>query len=434
MPLFGEEPPSPQVVYSLAQPRILWPKSGEPAWRGALKRSLTTLYFGCATTARRTSMALRPLLRWRKPVLFGISATIILVLFAIASVVAYRMWWVPAWVLDGAATSEHVASRIAAYRSAQGGVLSVLIQAAGGFALFAGLFFTWRQIIAGQEAQVSERFTRSVEQLANDRVDVRVGGIHGLERIAFSRASEFQSILMLLTAFVLERARVQDGSANRGALPLDLQVALAVLVRFQERLGYRTRVSLRGINLSYVRLSDVNFGSFDLREADFRSAVLDGASFAFAYVQGTNFANADLRYTNFSSAMLGDTKASGANLTDAVLRRATGSMDLRGADLTGADLEWALLIGDFRGAILKHTLCSEANFYSSNFEGVDLRETKGLWDGQISGSGRMAGVILPGKSRGDAYKEASGRPASWQPPRGQRISIRGGSTSTTFSG
>ena len=89
-----------------------------------------------------------------------------------------------------------------------------------------------------------------MNELASDRIDVRVGGIHGLERISIGREPELESALMILTAFVLQRSREHDSAATAGVLPLDLQIALAVLVRFQRS---RTkwpvaRASLRGIS------------------------------------------------------------------------------------------------------------------------------------------------------------------------------------------
>jgi hypothetical protein len=47
-----------------------------------------------------------------------------------------------------------------------------------------GAFFTWRQLQISREGQVTDRFTRAVDQLGHPEVDVRLGGIYALERIA----------------------------------------------------------------------------------------------------------------------------------------------------------------------------------------------------------------------------------------------------------
>lgn len=54
---------------------------------------------------------------------------------------------------------------------------------AGGL-LLAGAYLTWRQLQVNREGQITERYTRGVEQLGSDNRGVRVGGIYALERIA----------------------------------------------------------------------------------------------------------------------------------------------------------------------------------------------------------------------------------------------------------
>jgi hypothetical protein len=71
-------------------------------------------------------------------------------------------------------------------------------QIIGGFGLLLGLYFTWRRIEISQQEleatrdqQVTERFTRAIDQLGatdnegkNKKLEIRLGGIFALERIA----------------------------------------------------------------------------------------------------------------------------------------------------------------------------------------------------------------------------------------------------------
>jgi hypothetical protein len=75
-----------------------------------------------------------------------------------------------------------------------------LLQAVAGVAVIAAVVVTWQQLetdrrqlrqqleVAGQ-AEAGERFARALDQLGSEQLDVRLGGIYGLERIA-ARASE----------------------------------------------------------------------------------------------------------------------------------------------------------------------------------------------------------------------------------------------------
>jgi hypothetical protein len=56
-----------------------------------------------------------------------------------------------------------------AYRAkAESDLRGHLLQALGGLVLGVGAYFTWRTFALNREGQITERFTRAVEQLAND--------------------------------------------------------------------------------------------------------------------------------------------------------------------------------------------------------------------------------------------------------------------------
>ena len=99
-------------------------------------------------------------------------------------------------------------------------------QIIGGLFVLLGLYFTWRRIeISRQELeatrdqQVTERFTRAIDQLgATDdkdqkRIEVRLGGIYALERIAVDSVAmettpgrNYATIMEVLTAYVRQNA------------------------------------------------------------------------------------------------------------------------------------------------------------------------------------------------------------------------------------
>jgi len=68
---------------------------------------------------------------------------------------------------------------------------TTLAQIFGGVTLGIGLYYTWRRITIAEEelkvskeSQITERFTRAIDQLGNPAIEIRLGGIHALERIA----------------------------------------------------------------------------------------------------------------------------------------------------------------------------------------------------------------------------------------------------------
>jgi hypothetical protein len=97
-------------------------------------------------------------------------------------------------------------------------------QIVGGFGLLLGLYYTWRRIEISQreleatrDQQVTERFTRAIDQLGaiddkgNKKLEIRLGGIYALERIALDSLAmetfpgrDYSTVIEVLTAYVRE--------------------------------------------------------------------------------------------------------------------------------------------------------------------------------------------------------------------------------------
>jgi ABC-type nickel/cobalt efflux system permease component RcnA len=70
-------------------------------------------------------------------------------------------------------------------------VRTTLLRAVGGMVVLFGAYATWRQLRvsqdglrAPQEGYVTDRFSTAVDQLGNDKLETRIGGLHALWRIA----------------------------------------------------------------------------------------------------------------------------------------------------------------------------------------------------------------------------------------------------------
>ena len=58
-----------------------------------------------------------------------------------------------------------------------------------------------------EQGQVTDRFTKAIEQLGSDKLDVRIGGIYALERVARDSARDHPTVMEVLTAFIREHSR-----------------------------------------------------------------------------------------------------------------------------------------------------------------------------------------------------------------------------------
>jgi hypothetical protein len=63
------------------------------------------------------------------------------------------------------------------------------------------------QTKADLQRRITESFTKAVEQLGSDKLQVRLGGIYTLERISRESELDYWPIMETLTGFIRERAR-----------------------------------------------------------------------------------------------------------------------------------------------------------------------------------------------------------------------------------
>lgn len=222
---------------------------------------------------------------------------------------------------------------------------------------------------------LTERFTRAIELLGSEKLQIRLGGIYALERIAQDSLRDHWTVMETLCAFAREGTREprlakregtpsdeEDKNPRTTFLPpaTDIQAALTVMGRRgKERRKWERekgkKLDLRGAHLERT----------DLENAHLEGAVLGGAHLA-----GANLADAHLE-----RAALADAHLEGANLRRAHLANA----DLWGAHLESANLREARLEHvDLKGAYLER-----ADLWGADLEGADLRNAKCLTQAQI---------------------------------------------------
>ncbi|MFP3867872.1 MAG: pentapeptide repeat-containing protein [Desulfobacteraceae bacterium] len=282
-------------------------------------------------------------------------------------VFALALWKVPEWQVAGygdVIKPEKIPDYVNEF-------LKTLAQILGGLVLLYGLYLTWRRITATEktveltrEGQVTERFTRAIEQLGSDRLEIRLGGIYALERIAWDSERDHWPIMEVLTAYVREHASWPPKTPEEQPTesiesqptgekeqqpepkpPIDIQAILTVIGRRNPDFAQRKLkpLDLRGTDLRGTYLVGANLQKAFLSEANLQKAVLRGAN-----LQRANFSKANLQQAFFVSANLQEAWLFGANLKEAWLFGANVQKTyLREANMQQADLRKA----DLRGAI-----------------------------------------------------------------------------------
>jgi uncharacterized protein YjbI with pentapeptide repeats len=342
--------------------------------------------------------------------------------------------------------------------AAVGQALAVgLIGAAG----FIGLAFTWRNLRQTREStqrtlelteqgQITERFTRAIDQLgATDdegkkKLEIRLGGIYALERIARdSPERDYSTVMEVLTAYVRENAHEMPDLKLPSA---DILAVLRVLGRRDENrvpAEHRRSVDLRGTNFQRNTLRQIDLRRVDLREASLQGADLQGANLQGANLQGANLERADCLGADLREAKLGGANLAsailiaylqGANFFEANLHKVNlndeyhqgpgrsfretsfFSANLQEASLYALELQGAsFLFANLQGADLRVAWLRGATFRGANLQGADLqgtdlqeadlKEALNLTQGQIEQVVGNKGTMLP---------ENLKRPEAWR--------------------
>ena len=126
---------------------------------------------------------------------------------------------------------------------------------------------------------MTDRYTKAIEQLGSDKLDVRIGGIYALERVARDFAKDHPTVMEVLTAFIREHSREpwpppdSEGQLGARSTRPDVQAAITVIGR---------------------RGSEHDIQPMDLAGADLAGAVLTRAYLTGAVLDRANLSGADL--------------------------------------------------------------------------------------------------------------------------------------------
>lgn len=304
--------------------------------------------------------------------------------------------------------------------------LTTLTQAVGGTALIIGLFFTWKNLEVAQknletgqkalrtaeEKQVTERFGKAIEHLGDKSIQIRLGGIYALERIAKDSDKDYWPIVEILTAFIREESPwpPKPEKEAKDEVRIDIQAALSVLGRRIKPYGGDEPYSLdlrktdlrkanlveaqfQGANLTGANLQGANLKGANLQEtviidADLQSALLIQCNLEKATLMNSNFKDARLMRancrdalalkTNFEEAFLLRAEFQNANLAGATFKKAKlEGAQFQESTLTQVTFDEAILQEtNFRESSIRECSFQKSRFWKTNLRGIDLTSSR----------------------------------------------------------
>ncbi|AFZ59030.1 pentapeptide repeat-containing protein [Anabaena cylindrica FACHB-243] len=199
---------------------------------------------------------------------------------------------------------------------------------------------------AAEDKQITERFSKAIELLGNQQIEVKLGGIYALEQIAKDAPEKYHwTIMEVLTAFVRENAPLKKEGEEKEIQKYwtAIQAALTVIGR---RNCEHEKENQR-LDLTFIDIREANFDrAKNLTRIDLYCSNLDRASFQEASLQDVSLWSSSLQSVNFSEAMLERVNLAGAKLCQAKFNKANlkesfplDSTDLHLANLFQANLQ-----------------------------------------------------------------------------------------------
>lgn len=218
-----------------------------------------------------------------------------------------------------------------------------------------------KQAENASKSHVADTYTKAIEQLGavdnkgEPNLELRLGGLYALEKIAKANADYHAQIMEVLCAYVRMHCQIKMENSKKGdskpeennsdenieSPRIDIQACLTVIGRreilFDKSVLDFSGVEINGANLKYANLNGATFSEANLIEANLMGAKLtrgnpikmDGphgkgivmvsipAQLDGANLSGANFIEGDLAWTNLRRANLSGADLSGAGLMEA---------------------------------------------------------------------------------------------------------------------
>ncbi len=258
-----------------------------------------------------------------------------------------------------------------------------------------------KQIGVLEQGNITERFSRAVDQLGSPQMAVRLGAIYALWRLGEESKTDYPAIQNILCAFVRAPTAELDGIATPVSKENEPEKARR---RGSSQAKDSSKGELLVVPPKIKRLREDLQAILTLlssKRSDWQIETGGRLDFSGAYLR-----NAAIEYANLRSANLLDVDLKGANLVYANLEGVVlGGANLERANLEGAHLEQAYLGGlppeakAFVGTHLNHAILIEAHlegavFINSNFEGACLANAH--LQGAVLISSNLADALLEG--------------------------------------
>jgi hypothetical protein len=157
-------------------------------------------------------------------ILLWITFAVALILIALSLIFVFVMTY-PEWQVSQSGINNVTEKTVLVnqYRTTLIQLLATFAQILGGGAVAIGIYFAWGNLTTARDGQITERFTRAVNQLGNRKMEIRLGGIYALGRISNESDKDYWPIMEILTAYIRMNSNVEVVK-NKKVMHLAMQI------------------------------------------------------------------------------------------------------------------------------------------------------------------------------------------------------------------
>lgn len=236
-------------------------------------------------------------------------------------------------------------------------------------ALIAAPLLTWRsynlhrQANTAEQGLITDRISKAVEQLGAEKtvkkngqestqpnLEVRIGGLYALERIAQQNVEEHIQIMDILCAYVREKLNFRDKSQNapKQPLPDDVSTVFKIISRRSETQkekedawhghdGQRYKFDYQLCNFANFNIWNLNFQNANFEHCDFSNSHLHQCKFEASVFFGALFNKTKFSHTEFREASFPHLSSNGTPTLEVI------EVKFLGCDFYGFDLKESII-------------------------------------------------------------------------------------------
>lgn len=274
------------------------------------------------------------------------------------------------------------------------------------FQLISGLFFAitasiaWLNLKATEDKQITERFAKAIEQLGSQDLQVRIGAIYSMERLAKDSPRDHWTVMEVLTSFIKSKSFKQESviipnlenlqnksrdtitqsvlqkiqQEQQIKITIDIQAALTVISRRNHNQDPKDKyldishcdirgADLRKAKLNKADLTNTNLSRANLEDAELSEAKLQNSDLTHAWLNKANLKRANLHLAKLNAAQLQEAQLQKTDLTGA---------EIKSVNLNNAKLNKAIL----HGAILCRSTLNNTDLTDAKLKRTNLKEAK----------------------------------------------------------